>query len=81
MERCCQDVRGWRIPQSLQSVEVLSGECPSTKTCLWSELGLPALLLLSAMYIMKFCVRLKQLVSWFQSEVAITIPKKDTYIF
>ena len=81
MERCCQDVRGWRIPQSLQSVEVLSGEIPSTKTCLRTELGLPTLLPLSAMHTMKFWLRLKQPVSWFQSEVAFTIPKKDTCIF
>ena len=47
-------MRGWRIPQSLQSVEVLSGEIPSTKTCLRTELGLPALLPLSTIYTMKF---------------------------
>ena len=80
-ERCCQCVRGWRIPQSLQSVEVLSGQIPSTKTCRRTELGLPALLPLSTMYTMKFWLRLKQSVSWFQSEEAFTIPKKDTYIF
>ena len=49
----CQGVRGWRIPQSLQSAEVLSGEIPCTKTCLRTEPGLPALLPLSAMYTMK----------------------------
>ena len=48
-ERCCQGVRGWRIPQSLQAAEVLSGKIPCTKTCLRTEPGLPALLLLSAM--------------------------------
>ena len=57
-ERCCQDVRGWRIPQSLQSAEKLSGEIPSTKICLRTDLGLPALLPLSAMCTMKFCLRL-----------------------
>ena len=31
-ERCCQGVRGQRIPQSLQSVEVLSGHIPFSKT-------------------------------------------------
>ena len=43
--------------------------------------SLPLLLPLSAMYTMKFCLRLKQPVSWFQSEVAFTILKKDRYIF
>ena len=80
-ERCCQGVRGWRIPESLQSAEVLSGQIPCTKTCLRTEPGLLALLLLSTMYTMEFCVRLKQLVSWFQSEVAFTILKKDRNIF
>ena len=32
-------------------------------------------------YTMKFWVRLKQPVSWFQSEVAFTILKRDKYIF
>ena len=79
--RCCQGERGWRIPESLQSAEVLSGQIPCTKTCLRTEPGLPALLLLSAMYTMKFWFRLKQPVSWLQSDVAFTIPKKDGYIF
>ena len=48
-----QCVRGWRIRESLQSAEVLSGEIPCTKTCLRTEPGLPALLPLSAMYTMK----------------------------
>ena len=80
-ERCCQGVRGFRITQSLQAAEVLSGKIPCTKTCLRTELGLPALLPLSAMYNMKFWLRLKQPVSWFQSEVAFTILKDDRYIF
>ena len=71
--RCCQGVRRWRIQRSLQSAEVLSGEIPCTKTCLRTELGLPALLPLSAMYTMKFWLRLNQRVNWFQSEVALTI--------
>ena len=54
VERCCQGVRGWRIQWSLQSVEVLSGEIPCTKRCLRTELGVLALLPLSAMYTMKF---------------------------
>ena len=53
-ERCCQGVRGWRIPQWLQSAQVLSGEIASTKSCLRTELGLPAHLPLSAMNTMKF---------------------------
>ena len=80
-ERCCQGMRGLRIPQSLQSAEVLSVEIPCTKTCPRTEPGQPALLPLSAMFTMKFCSRLKQPVSWFQSEVAFTILKKDRYIF
>ena len=80
-ERCCQGVRGCRIPQSLQSAEVLSGQIPCTKTCLRTELGLPALLPLSAMYTMKFWLRLKQPVSWLQSEVAFTIRKEDRCLF
>ena len=48
MERCCQGVRGWRIQRLLQSAEVLSGKITCTKTCL--ELGLPALLPLSAIH-------------------------------
>ena len=80
VERCCQDVRGWRIPESQQSAEVLSGEILSTKTCLRTEPGLPALLPLSAMYTMKFWLRPKQPVSWFQSEVSEVIPKKYRYI-
>ena len=47
MERCHQCVRGWRIRESLQSAEVLSGEITCTKTCLRTEPGLPALLPLS----------------------------------
>jgi len=31
-ERCCQGERGWRIPQALQSAEVLSGQITCTKT-------------------------------------------------
>ena len=31
-ERCCQGVRGWRIPLSLRSAEVLSGQITCTKT-------------------------------------------------
>ena len=65
----------------LQSAEVLSGQIPSTKTCLRTELGLPALLRLFAMYTMKFWLRLKQPVSWLQSELAFTILKKDRYIY
>ena len=65
--RRCQSVRGWRIPQSLQSAEVFSGEIPCTKACLQSEPVLAALLLLSAMYTMKFWLRLKQPVRCFQS--------------
>ena len=80
-ERCCQDVRGWRIPQSLQSAEVLSVEIPCTKTCLRTEPGLPALLLLSLMYTMQFWLRLNQPVSWSLNEVAFTIPEKDRYNF
>ena len=80
-ERCCQGARGWRIPQTLQSAEVLSGEIPGTKPCVRTEPGLPALIPLSAMYTMKFWFRLKQPVSWFQNEVAFTILKKDRYIF
>ena len=41
-ERCSQGVRGWKIPQSLRSAEVLSVEIPRTKTCLRTELSLPA---------------------------------------
>ena len=80
-ERSCQGVRGWRIPQSLQSAEVLSGHIPSTKTCRRTELGLPALLPLSAMNTIKFRLGLKQPVSWLQSELAFTILKKDRYIY
>ena len=42
-ESCCQGVLGWRIPLSLQSAEVLSGEIPCRKTCLenWAYLTLP----------------------------------------
>ena len=70
-----------RIQRSLQSAEVLSGEMPSTKICLRTELGLSALLPLSAMYTMKFWLRLRQPVSWFQNEVAFTIllRKRGTY--
>ena len=64
-ERCSQGVRGWRIPKWLQSAEKLSGKIPITKICLRTEPGLPALLPLSAMCTMKFCLRLKQPVSWF----------------
>ena len=77
----CQGVRGWRIPQTLQSAEVLSPEIPCTKTCVRTEPGLPALPPLSAMYSMKFWLRLKQPVSFFQNEVAFTILKKERYIF
>ena len=77
MSRCA----GRRIPQSLPSAEVLSGEITCSKTCLRTEPGLPALLPLSSRNTMKFWLRLKQLVSWFQNEVAFSIPKKDTYIF
>ena len=73
-ERFRHGVRDWRIPKSLQWAKVLSGHIPSTKTCLRTEPGLPALLPLSAMYTMKFCLRPNQPVSWFQSEVAFTIP-------
>ena len=52
--RCRQGVRGWRIPKSLQWAKVLSGQIPCTKTCLRTEPGPPALLLLTAMYTMKF---------------------------
>ena len=54
---------------------------PMYKNMSWTELGLPALLTLSAMYTMKFWLRLKQPVSCFRSEVVFTIPKKDRYIF
>ena len=81
MERCCQGVRGRRIPQTLQSAEVLSPEILCTKTCVRTEPGLPALLPLSAMYSVKFWLRLKQPVSFFQNEVAFTILKKERYIF
>ena len=80
-ERCCQGARGWRIQRSLQSAEVLTGQTPCAKTCLRTEPGLPALLPLPAMYTMKFWVRLKQPVSWFQSEAAFTTLKKDRYLF
>ena len=39
-DRCCQGVRGWRIPLSLQSAEVLSSEITCTKSCLRIEPGL-----------------------------------------
>ena len=75
-----QCVRGWRIRESLQSAEVLSGEITCTKTCLRTELGLPALLPLPAMFTMKFWFRLKQPVSCFQSEVTFTnLRKIGTY--
>ena len=48
-----------KIPQSLQSAEVLSGQIPCTKACPRTELGLPALLPLSAMYTMKFWFNFK----------------------
>ena len=80
-ERCCQGVRGWRIPQSLQSAEVLSGQIPCTKTYPRTELGLPALLPLSAINTIKFRLGVKQQVSWLQSELAFTILKKDRYIY
>ena len=54
---------------------------PCTKTCVRTESGLPALLPLSAMYTMKFWLRLKQLQSWSQNEVALAILKKDRYMF
>ena len=54
--RCCQGVRGWRIPQSLQWAQVLSGQIPCTKTFLRTEPGLPALLPLSSRNTMKFSV-------------------------
>ena len=64
-----------------ESAEVLSGKIPCAKTCLRTELGLPALLPLSAMNTTKFWLRRKQPVSWFQSEVVFTILKKVRYIF
>ena len=56
---------------------VIWTDIPCTETCLRTEPGLPALLPLSATYKMKFWLRLKRPVSWFQSEVAFAIPKKD----
>ena len=49
--------------------------CYLARSHVRTKAGLPALLLLSAMCTMKFWLRLKQPVSWFQSEVAFTILK------